>query len=366
MLLFYLWVCTAVYILYNTLKKIYVAFSRVLIARRNGCKVPARISHADPLLGSDHVWKGYQHLSEHTYLEESRKYFLRYGNTYQSTMMAATVINTIEPENIKAILSTQFKNFGLGARRRNAFQPVLGYGIFATDGQQWRNSRNMIRPHFAQDQLANLEILERHTQHLISALPQKGSTVDLQKLFLRLTMDTATEIFFGESSSTLLQTETDSIQGFSGAFSRAQKMMVEDYALGMLSKLRPHSDYNRDVELLKDYIRPYVEAAIHLDSMNQQQDDNSKVKQERYILLRELVREGAYHVSDLTHELLNLVVAGRDTTASLLSSFWFVVARRPDVWDQLRQEVSALEGDQPERSQLKTMQYLRACLNESK
>jgi hypothetical protein len=39
--------------------------------------------------------------------------------------------NTIDPENVKALLATNFKDFGLG-QRLDAFGPLLGEGIFTT------------------------------------------------------------------------------------------------------------------------------------------------------------------------------------------------------------------------------------------
>ncbi len=40
-------------------------------------------------------------------------------------------INTIDIENIKTILASNFKDFGLG-QRQDAFGPMLGQGIFTT------------------------------------------------------------------------------------------------------------------------------------------------------------------------------------------------------------------------------------------
>ena len=64
-------------------------------------------------------------------------------------------------------------------------------------------------------------------------------------------------------------------------------------------------------------------------------------------------------------ELLNILLAGRDTTASLLTNLWWVLARRPDVFDCLQTEVNALAtDDQVTIESLKSLKYLRAVLNE--
>jgi cytochrome P450 len=114
------------------------------------------------------------------------------------------VISTIEPENVKTVLSTNFKDFALGPRRARAFVPVFGHGIFDTDGAAWERSRAMIRPNFTRSQVADLDTFETHISHLIDAVPRDGSTVDLQELFFSLTMDSATEFLFGVSTNTLM------------------------------------------------------------------------------------------------------------------------------------------------------------------
>jgi cytochrome P450 len=64
-------------------------------------------------------------------------------------------------------------------------------------------------------------------------------------------------------------------------------------------------------------------------------------------------------------ELLNILLAGRDTTAGLLSNTFFVLARRPDVWAKLQSEVNQLGGKRPDYETLRNMKYLKYVLNES-
>ena len=67
----------------------------------------------------------------------------------------------------------------------------------------------------------------------------------------------------------------------------------------------------------------------------------------------------------LRSELLNILQAGRDTTAGLLGHVFYILARRKDVWAKLEAEVEQLHGRVPTYEQLKNMGYLRCILNES-
>jgi hypothetical protein len=55
-------------------------------------------------------------------------------------MFGKLFVNTSDPEIVKALLATNFKDFGLGTRRRS-MGPLLGQGIFTSDGATWEHSR---------------------------------------------------------------------------------------------------------------------------------------------------------------------------------------------------------------------------------
>jgi Cytochrome P450 len=67
----------------------------------------------------------------------------------------------------------------------------------------------------------------------------------------------------------------------------------------------------------------------------------------------------------LSWPCLNLANGKLSTTAGLLANTWHVLARRPDIWNNLRVEVDALNGRQPTYAEIKDMKYLKYVLNES-
>lgn len=126
----------------------------------------------------------------------------RYGITWRHSILGTSIVFTVDPENVKAILATQFDDFDLGPLRRGPFWPMLGNGIFTQDGHAWKVSRDMMRPQFTRDQINDVEVEEKHVQNLMTAIDarlQNGWTeeIDLQVLFFRLTMDSATEVLLG-------------------------------------------------------------------------------------------------------------------------------------------------------------------------
>jgi hypothetical protein len=76
----------------------------------------------------------------------------RGGTTFEQRILGISQTTTIEPENVKALLATQFNDFALGLRHE-IFYPLLGDGIFTLDGAGWSHSRAMLRPQFSREQV---------------------------------------------------------------------------------------------------------------------------------------------------------------------------------------------------------------------
>lgn len=87
-----------------------------------------------------------------TWLPWMEAQFRQHGNTFMRPMMGKDIFMTCEPENVKAILATQFADFSLGNRYEH-FQPLLGDGIFTLDGNGWSHSRALLRPQFSREQV---------------------------------------------------------------------------------------------------------------------------------------------------------------------------------------------------------------------
>ena len=68
---------------------------------------------------------------------------------------------------------------------------------------RWQHSREMLRPNFVRTQIGDVEMFEKHVEHLLQAIPKNGSTVNLQDLFFQFSLDVATDLLFGESTNTL-------------------------------------------------------------------------------------------------------------------------------------------------------------------
>lgn len=352
-----------------TLTSAYVSIRRFFVrrqfARTHGCQTVARSLTKDPFLGLDAIPGTIRAVRQHKMLETSRERFRVYGNTFTVKELQRRAILTIEPENIKTILSIKFKDYGI-SHRLEPFKPLLGKGIFDTDGDHWASSRALIRPSFTRDQVADLTSFENLIQDLFILLPRDGKTVvDLQDLFFRYTIDSTTEFLFGQSVGTLKKTQSEF--GFAQAFHYAQKAVIIRGMLGPLNVFyrdRKAEECNR---ICREFAQHFVEEAFHAVASKKEdrEEQKAEINRQKHIFSHEL----ASRTSDkrrILDELMNVLLAGRDTTASLLSNLFFLLAKNPEIWDKLRREVAGLQGRAPTYEELRSLRYVRCCMNECK
>ncbi|KAK0250387.1 hypothetical protein LTS09_014539 [Friedmanniomyces endolithicus] len=354
-----------VFVVYQAYVQLTVGRRRRALQRDKGTlPAPWHFELRDRIMGLDDFLANIKALKEHRYLARGQARFENQGvRTMHTISLGRHVISTIEPENLKTIQAVDFKKWTLGSRRISAFRPLLGQGIFTTAGADWHRSREMLRPNFARSQVGDLATFETHVKHLIDAVPKDGSQFNLSELFFRLTMDSATEFLLGESTKSLTK---DSEDGFADAFTRSQACVVNMARWGGWAKLFPaDKQWMQDRKFVHHFVDYYVRKALAgRNELLQEQSNAEKPAGARYVFIDELVRQTADPLR-IRSELLNVLLAGRDTTASLLTNAWFMLSKRDDVWNRLQAEVSTLHGEQPSFDQLKDMKYLKAFLNET-
>lgn len=188
--------------------------------------------------------------------------------------------------------------------------------------------------------------------------------MDLQTLFFQLTLDSATEFLFGESVESLTSPEGSEQEIFGRSFDYAQGRLGNRSRLGKLVALFREKEFDQACNIVHRFVDNIVLRALE----RSQPKDAEKVidgkgEKQRYVFLDELINS-TRDPKQLRDELLNILLAGRDTTASLLSNTFHQLARRPEIWSKLKAEVDELNGEKPDYETLRNMKYLKYVLNE--
>ncbi|RHZ48508.1 cytochrome P450 [Aspergillus thermomutatus] len=348
-------------------------------ARRLGCG-PTPLYPSDPLgisvlkeaLAADKAKKLLPMIERRVALMSDREG--RYVTTFRFRQTGREIYFTTDPKNVQAILATQFKDFELGAPRRQAVHSLLGTGIFSSDGEEWSRSRALLRPQFTRDQISDLDLEERHVQKAMQAMPVVNGkwtdAVDIQSIFFRLTIDSATEFLFGESVESQLsalnggQTPEDKFPYY---FDKSQWYSAQRARFEKLYWVVNNKESRHAEKEVHAYVDRFVHKALKAAREGKLQADPEKSSQ--YVFLNALVSVTQDPI-ELRSQLLNILLAGRDTTASLLSWTVLLLARHPAEFQKLRQTIVDEFGtyDQPRSitfGALKSCQYLQYCMNES-
>lgn len=215
-------------------------------------------------------------------------------------------------------------------------------------------------------------MLDDHITHLIDLIPKDRSNFDIQRLFFLLTLDSATHFLFGESVGCMLppsqttgvleKSAVRSAQGFADAFTTAQDYLAaRARAQGLYWLVNP-KEFREANARVHEVVDHYVNLAL------ESKRNPDKKPDDRYIFLQALAAE-TDDPKMLRDNMLNILLAGRDTTASLLSSTFFYLSRHPAVWQRLRREILNAFGDSKNSAEithtkLKDIPYLRYVLNE--
>ncbi|KAH8831770.1 cytochrome P450 monooxygenase pc-1 [Flagelloscypha sp. PMI_526] len=304
----------------------------------------------------------------------------KYGPTFRMRLIGRpTTIFTLEPEYIKQILANQFENFTLKIRE-GALNDLLGSGVFNSDGEIWKMHRNASRPYFTKERIAHLENFEQHAELALKLACQRlreGHPIDFQDLIARFTLDSATQFLFDydvqslnaglpySHSSGVPNTPHFSnhpSNAFADAFLEGQ--LISDLRI-RTGKNAPLFEVNGNpIPPLRAIIDPYID--IILEQVMERKNKGDKVDEEGLSLLEHLIDFMDDPVA-LKDEVINILVAGRDTTASLLTFTVYLLAQHPEVCKKLRAEVIECVGlsERPTPEAIKSMKYLRAVLNET-
>ncbi|KAK4241393.1 cytochrome P450 [Achaetomium macrosporum] len=267
---------------------------------------------------------------------------------------------TREPEHIKTILTTKFREYGKGEQFHEVWSPFLGDSIFTTDGQLWSDSRALIRPMFVKDRVRDLEIFGRWASALISELPASGQTVDVMDLFYRMTLDVTTDFLLGGSVNSLNNPKHE----FVAAFQDVQRIQMLLTILSPFRLVIPTHRYTRGIRVLERFISPFIDRTLSLSPAELDKLSNSSDKD--FTFLHNIARftRDAKVIRD---QLMAVLIAGRDTTAATLSWTIYELAHYPAAYAKLRNEVLSTVGPHraPSYDDLKSMTYLTHTLNET-
>lgn len=195
--------------------------------------------------------------------------------------------------------------------RRAITLPMFGDGIFTQEGPEWKHSREILRPQLHHKQYESLEVFKEAVDDLIDCVEKAGGIIDLQPLFFRLTLDTTTAFLFGESARSLRTPEAVGERTFASAFNTAQHYVTKRFRLLDLYWLIGGRKFMQACKFVHQFADQIIDRNLSSDRSGNEQSG-------KYVFL-DTVAEKTSDRTALRGQIINLLAAGRDTTACLLS-----------------------------------------------
>ncbi|XXG94096.1 hypothetical protein Hte_000348 [Hypoxylon texense] len=297
------------------------------------------------------------------------------NHTGEARVLGRRTVFTADPENIKAILATQFADYGKGEQFHREWHEFLGDSIFTTDGQLWHNSRQLLRPQFSRERISDLHCFESHLETFFKAIANggvldgqdqyvdieagNGKPFDISELLFRYSLDVATDFLLGMDVKSL----TTPREPFADAFNEVQRVQNIKARAGPLNRFVPLKSFRAGLKVVNEFCNIYIDRALRLSP----EELATKTKSDQdYTFLHEL----ASFTRDRTvlrDQLVAVLLAGRDTTASTLSWTFYELGRHPEVVRRMRREILETVGPDrtPTYADLKSMKYLQNVINET-
>jgi len=190
--------------------------------------------------------------------------------------------------------------------------------------------------------------------NILSNAYERKTPIEIQALFKRFTLDTFGRIGFGYTIDSLINPIP-----FSDAFDYLL-LESDNYFFNPLRKLFTFSEYKRNVQILDDLVYKII---------TERRTEGFEGKSD--YLTEILKMEASGEVQGITNtflrdQLINFFIAGRDTTALLLTWTAYFLARNPEVEKKVRSEIlSELGSERPTIQNVKNLRYLQMVFDES-
>ncbi|CAN6719751.1 unnamed protein product [Malus baccata var. baccata] len=267
---------------------------------------------------------------------------------------------TANPENVEYMLKTRFENYPKGKPFSTILGDFLGQGIFNVDGHSWRFQRKMASLELDRHSVRSYayEIVNHEIEHrlipLLSSVCSNsddgnGVFLDLQDVFKRFSFDSICKFSFGLDPMCLELSLP--LSKFTIAFDMASKLSAE-------RAMTPSPIIWKIKRILNLGSERQLKESINIIDVgfSTQKDLLSRfmrsVEDESY--LRDIV--------------VSFLLAGRDTVASALTSFFWLIGTHPNVASAIRLEADRVLGlNQGLKSfdQMQELHYLQSAIYES-
>ncbi|KAK9725981.1 hypothetical protein RND81_05G181700 [Saponaria officinalis] len=339
----------------------------------------------------NHGFKNYPILGTIPHLISNRHRFLEWTTETLSVLPTHTAVFyrpigvnhgvfTADPANVEYILRTNFINYPKGPRFVSILHDFLGTGIFNSDGPVWQLQRKTASFAFTMRILRNFLMktvqteIKTHLDPLLNEAAGSNRVLDLQDVLERFAFDNVCKLAFNFDPVCLNRSgsvESEFMKAFDEATALSSARFL--YAFPVCWKIKKLFNFGSEKKL-RDAIRTVHEFAdeiIRSRLIEEERSENNNCEKNEDLLSRFIVtsKNNAKLLRDV---VISVILAGKDTTSTGLSWFFWLLSKNPEVTEKIRFEVGQIRArykkqvkDTFEYEELNEMHYLHGAISES-
>lgn len=281
-----------------------------------------------------------------------------FGDAVRFQMGPKTLYFFNHPDHAKHVLSDNAGNYRKGIGLIHA-KRVLGEGLLTSEGEMWRRQRRTIQPTFRRDRIAGYAgVIVDEANALLARL---SAHLDREPVNLTHEM---TRLTLGVLGRTLLDADLSPFQLLGPAFEIAQdQAMFEMVTLGMVPHWLP-LPRNHRFRKARRQLEEIVFSLVGARGDDARPDGDDMIS--RLLDALSVVSDSAQRHRQLRDELVTILLAGHETTASTLSWTWYLVGGNPEVAARLHAEAVDVLGDRaPAYDDLASLRYTTMVIQEA-
>lgn len=319
-------------------------------------------------------YKMYQASREGDVQREIRSNFMRAGRkTFRTTGLIQDTLHVMDQENLRVILN-QTRHFGKAPRKDGgwfapSWAPFLEGGMMVSDGQEWKQCRTAVTGYLNKRNIAQLDKLEPFVQKFLSRVSVGGQSCDYQNMLISFSKDVVLGFLMGLDAE-VSEVKWDSIRKDADycsytIYRRFRKTFLE--RLFFHETVKEAICFPRAARRIHHVIDDGIEEAVMARSTAERLGGKAwEQYKSRYGFIQHLLERFENNKSQVRWEILEIIGAGTDTTASLLVHTLYHLSRQSDLWKALWREVEEeLGGRRPNESDLEKMKLLNYVIKES-
>jgi cytochrome P450 len=282
-----------------------------------------------------------------------------YGDAVRVAIGPKTLYIFNHPDHAKHVLADNAANYHKGIGYTEA-KRALGDGLLTSEGALWKEQRRTIQPVFQHKRIARqADVIIDEALALVERLRvHQGVTEPVDVL------DEITALTLGVLGSTLLDADLGAFESIGHSFEAVQdQAMFEMETLGLVPQWLPLKGQRQFRGARADLDR-IVDILVRQRKANPIESGDDVLTR----LIASTAKESDKRVGDrrMRDELVTLLLAGHETTASTVGWTLNLVSQHPEVRQRLHDEAVEVYGDgRPEYEDLHRLRYTNMVLQEA-